>query len=73
MLEGLLVLQEKIVLAIDSVTYNHRSQVSVNTYEMFGICDLVKEYSAWETKELLYIIDSIILILFKAITYYLYI
>ena len=33
------------------LTYNHRSQVSVNTYEMFGICDLDKEYSAWETKE----------------------
>ena len=33
------------------MTYNHRSQVSVSTYEMFGICDLDKEYSAWETKE----------------------
>ena len=33
------------------LTYNHRSQVSESTYEMFGICDLDREYTVWEAKE----------------------
>ena len=33
------------------LTYNHRSRVSESTYEMFGICDLDREYTVWEAKE----------------------
>ena len=29
---------------------DHRSQVSKSTYEMFGICDLDREYTVWVAK-----------------------